>query len=84
MLTITAEEVEVHGFIDILGFTEDGTSFLHLSEEEFKTAKKLGKKEHIEKMEVEYYAHLKSIEENKKRLLQCEERRANRHKPKRK
>lgn len=81
-LTINVEEVFVHGFYEIHGFTEEVyTSFLHLSEEEFTSAKKVGSKEHVEKMNVEFYANLARIEEDKNRLLECKIRRENRHKP---
>jgi len=83
-LTINVEEVFVHGFHEILGFTEeDRRSFLHLSEDEYKRSKKIGEKEYIQKMNMEYYAHLKSTEENRIRLLECKQRRENKHKSKR-
>ena len=82
---INVEEVFVHGCNMIFGFTEEGhTSFLHLSEEEFTSAKKVGSKDHIDKMSVEFYENLVSIAENKKRLNDCKIRRENKHRPKKK
>jgi hypothetical protein len=84
-LTINVEEVFVHGLYEILGFTEeDHRSFLHLSEDEYTNAKKVGTKDHIDKMDIEFYANLVIIAENKKRLNECKIRRENKHNPKKK
>jgi len=82
MLTIKIEEIEHSGLKELLGFTEKGTSFLHLSEEDFVNARKIGTEEQIDEITREYYAHLKKIEDNRTRLLACKQRRENRHKPK--
>ena len=84
-IIIDVEEVLVYGFNEIHGFTRQGnTSFLHLSEEEFTRAEKVGSKDHIDKMSVEFHENLIKIAENKKRLNDCKVRRENKHRPKKK
>ena len=79
MKTIKIEQIEAHGVIDLVGFTEDHVSFLHLSEEEFTNAKKIGTKTQIEEMTKEYYDHLKSIEKKKQRIIEFIKKISNRN-----
>jgi hypothetical protein len=67
MLTIKIEEIEHSGLKDLVGFTEDLTSFLHLSEEAFVNAKKNGTLEQVDQITKEYYVHLKKTEESRKK-----------------
>ena len=67
MLTIKIEEIECYGCKWLVGFTEDQTSFLHLREEDFVNAKKVGTVEQVDQMTEEYYAHLKETEESRRR-----------------
>ena len=79
MLTIKIEEIECYGCKWLVGFTEDQTSFLHLSEEDFVNAKKVGTVEQVDQMTEEYYAHLKETEESRKKLIERKQRRENKY-----
>ena len=58
-MIITVEEIEANGMVDIVGFTEDGISFLHLTKEEFKSASYVGEQRLVSKMISEYYQYHK-------------------------
>jgi len=79
MLTIKIEEIEWLCCKWLVGFTEDQTSFLHLSEEDFVNAKKIGTVEQVYQMTEEYYAHLKEKEESRKKLIERKQRRENKY-----
>ena len=61
MTTIKIEEIEHSGLKELVGFTEDFTSFLHLSKSAFLNAKLIGTKEQIDEITKEYYSHLTEI-----------------------
>ena len=75
MLTIKIEEIEWLGCEWLVGFTEDHTSFLHLREEDFVNAKKIGTLEQVDQITKEYYAHLIETEESRKKLIERKQRR---------
>jgi hypothetical protein len=59
MLKINVEIVQFKGHPDVFGFTDDRVSFLHLTQEEFEGAEKIGSLEAIEMMNEMFYRHLK-------------------------
>jgi hypothetical protein len=59
-LTITIEEIEHSGLKELVGFTDDHVSFLHLSEDDFVNARKIGTKDQIDEITREYYEHNKN------------------------
>jgi hypothetical protein len=79
MLTIKIEEIEWLGCEWLVGFTEDHTSFLHLSEVDFVNAKKIGTFEQIDQITKEYYEHLNDTEESRKKLIERKQRRDNKY-----